>query len=65
VTIDKGAGDIDIGANPSADGADGDEGVDDSANKVSGVNIVLASNLQPTNFDKKGYQGYIKDYMKT
>ncbi|XP_056004828.1 translationally-controlled tumor protein homolog isoform X2 [Ostrea edulis] len=64
VTLDKGAGNIDIGANPSAEGGEGDEGVDDSGNKVSGCNIVLASNLQPTQFDKKSYQSYIKDYMK-
>ncbi|XP_061180075.1 uncharacterized protein LOC133188602 [Saccostrea echinata] len=63
VTVSKGAGDINIGANPSAEGGD-DEGVDDSANTESGCNIVLGSKLQPTQFDKKSYQQYIKDYMK-
>uniref|UniRef100_A0A7S2RXI2 TCTP domain-containing protein n=1 Tax=Mucochytrium quahogii TaxID=96639 RepID=A0A7S2RXI2_9STRA len=64
VTEDRGAGDVNIGGNPSAEGGDEDGGTDDSGNKVSGCNIVLASKLSPTQFDKKSYQVYIKDYMK-
>jgi hypothetical protein len=54
-------GDVDIGANPSAEGGD-DEGVDPSS--VSGVNIVLANRLVETTFKKKDYQIHIKDFMK-
>jgi len=55
-------GDIQIdGANPSAEEAseDTDEAVE------SGVDIVLNHRLQETfAFDKKGYMGYLKEYMK-
>lgn len=54
-------GEVDIGANPSAEGG-GDEGVDPSS--VSGVNIVLANRLVETAFTKKDYQVHIKDFMK-
>ena len=40
----QGAVDVDIGANPSAEGADADEGVDDQAVKV--VDIVDTFRLQ-------------------
>lgn len=40
----QGAIDVDIGANPSAEGADDDEGVDDQAVKV--VDIVDTFRLQ-------------------
>lgn len=53
-------GDVDIGANPSADG--GDEGVDDSAQQV--INLVHSFRLQQTSFDKKSYLTYLKGYMK-
>ncbi|XP_022068796.1 translationally-controlled tumor protein homolog [Acanthochromis polyacanthus] len=50
-----------IGANASA------EEVQESneSSTVSGIDIVLNHNLRETSFDKKGYQTYIKDYMKT
>jgi len=50
-----------IGGNASADGQNEDEGCADG--DVSGINIVLANRLQPTPFDKKSYQIYIKGYM--
>ena len=39
-----------------------DEGAEDGV--VSGVDVVLAGNLQETQFDKDGYKVYIKEYMK-
>ena len=54
-------GDIDIGANPSAEG--GDDDVEEGAQTVN--NIVNSFRLQPTAFDKKSYMSYIKGYMKT
>jgi len=48
------------GANPSAEEAD--EGTEEGAE--SGVNIVLDNRLVETGFDKKGYTGYLKEYMK-
>ncbi|CAL9170225.1 unnamed protein product [Musa hybrid cultivar] len=56
----KGAIDVDIGANPSAEGGE-DEGVDDSAVKV--VDIVDTFRLQAT-FDKKQFVTYMKRYIK-
>lgn len=53
-------GDIDIGANPSAEGA-GDD-VEDGSRTVN--NIVEAFRLQETMFDKKSFVSYIKGYMK-
>ncbi|ODM93229.1 Translationally-controlled tumor protein [Orchesella cincta] len=55
-------GDIQIdGANPSAEEAD--EGTEEGVE--SGVDIVLNHRLQETfAFDKKGYMGYLKEYMK-
>ncbi|XP_062302432.1 translationally-controlled tumor protein homolog [Osmerus eperlanus] len=50
-----------IGGNASAEG--GDEGC--AGSTVSGVDIVLNSNLQETTpYDKKAYSGYIKKYLK-
>ena len=51
---------FDIGANP----AEGEENevVDDSQETV--INIVHVFKLTETFFDKKGYMGYIKSYMK-
>ena len=51
-----------FGGNASAEGVE-DEGADNSTSQ-SGCNIVLANRLVEVNFDKKGYQVYIKDYMK-
>ncbi|KAI9504061.1 hypothetical protein GGI25_001386 [Coemansia spiralis] len=53
-------GDVDIGANPSAEEAE--EGVDNTENTVN--NVVHAGRLQQTQFDKKTYMTYIKGYMK-
>ncbi|THH32921.1 hypothetical protein EUX98_g1309 [Antrodiella citrinella] len=59
VTVKSGA-DIDIGANPSAE--EQDEALEEGATQVN--NIVHSFRLQSTNFDKKGYLGYLKGYMK-
>ncbi|KAI9481075.1 MAG: translationally controlled tumor protein [Benjaminiella poitrasii] len=59
ITISE--GDIDIGANPSAEG--GDEDVDSTSETVN--NVVYSFRLSPTSFDKKSYMTYIKGYMKT
>ncbi|PPQ98542.1 hypothetical protein CVT24_004033 [Panaeolus cyanescens] len=53
-------GDVDIGANPSAE--EQDEGVEDGAQTVN--NVVHSFRLQPTSFDKKSYLSYLKGYMK-
>lgn len=55
-------GDVDIGANPSAEGGAEDEGADSTAQTVN--NVVYSFRLSPTNFDKKSYMTYIKGYMK-
>ncbi|KAG0675966.1 Ribosome associating protein [Pichia californica] len=52
--------DVDIGANPSADGAD--EDVEDGVETVN--NVVYSFRLQQTAFDKKSFLTYIKSYMK-
>ncbi|KAG1207831.1 hypothetical protein G6F35_010939 [Rhizopus arrhizus] len=49
-------GDIDIGANPSAEG--GDEGVESTSQTVN--NVVHSFRLVETQFDKKSYMTYIK-----
>ncbi|KAI7855024.1 translationally controlled tumor protein [Circinella umbellata] len=53
-------GDVDIGANPSAEG--GDEGVEEGAQTVN--NVIHSFRLTETAFDKKSYMSYIKGYMK-
>ncbi|KAI8391496.1 Mss4-like protein [Radiomyces spectabilis] len=53
-------GDVDIGANPSAEG--GDEGVESTTQTVN--NVVYSFRLTETSFDKKSYMVYIKGYMK-
>ncbi|CCC71605.1 hypothetical protein NCAS_0H02950 [Naumovozyma castellii] len=58
--IKVGGGDIDIGANPSAE--DGGDEVDDGSEVVN--NVVYTFRLQPTGFDKKSFLTYIKGYMK-
>lgn len=59
VTVSTG-GDIDIGANPSAEDA-----AEDSESGVETVNnVVYSFRLQQTQFDKKSFVGYIKGYMK-
>jgi len=58
----RGACDVDIGANPYAEGGE-DEGVDDSAVKV--VDIVDVFKLQEQlAFDKKQFLGFVKRYIK-
>merc|ERR1712080_94831 len=51
---------VDTGANASAEEAE--EAVEDAETKVN--NIVHSFRLQSTNFDKKGYLGYLKGYLK-
>lgn len=53
-------GDVDIGANPSAE--DAEEGTESSAQTVN--NVVYSFRLTETSFDKKSYMTYIKGYMK-
>ena len=53
-------GDVDIGANPSAEEAE--EGTESSAQIVN--NVVYSFRLSETVFDKKSYMTYIKGYMK-
>ncbi|KAJ8529548.1 hypothetical protein K7X08_036383 [Anisodus acutangulus] len=59
----QGAVAVDIGANPSAEGGDEDEGVDDQAVKV--VDIVDTFRLQEQpSYDKKQFVAYMKKYIK-
>ncbi|XP_020583475.1 translationally-controlled tumor protein homolog [Phalaenopsis equestris] len=59
----QGALNVDIGANPSAEGAEEDEGVDDQAIKV--VDIVDTFRLQEQpSFDKKQFVTFMKRYIK-
>ncbi|KAI8580680.1 hypothetical protein K450DRAFT_236794 [Umbelopsis ramanniana AG] len=53
-------GDVDIGANPSAE--DGEEASESSSQTVN--NVVYSFRLTETSFDKKSYMTYIKGYMK-
>ncbi|XP_057772339.1 translationally-controlled tumor protein homolog [Salvia miltiorrhiza] len=59
-----GSVDVDIGANPSAEGGGEDEGVDDQAVKVVDIVDTFRLQEQPP-FDKKQFIGYIKKYIKT
>ncbi|KAI8642252.1 translationally-controlled tumor protein [Parasitella parasitica] len=56
------ADNIDIGANPSAEGGDDEEVADSNTEKVN--NVVYSFKLAPSTFDKKTYMSYIKGYMK-
>lgn len=58
--VNVGGGDVDIGANPSAE--DAEEGVEDGSETVN--NVVYSFRLQQTQFDKKSFLVYIKGYMK-
>ena len=51
-----------FGGNASAEG--GDDETADGAVSRTGCNIVIVNFLTKTGFDKKGYQVYMKDYMK-
>ena len=59
----QGAIDVDIGANPSAEGAGEDEGVDDQAVKVVDIVDTFRLQEQPP-LDKKLFIAYIKKYIK-
>ncbi|KAK4545217.1 hypothetical protein LTR36_003396 [Oleoguttula mirabilis] len=59
--ITLGADNVDIGANPSAEGGD-DEGGDDTATTV--IDIVHSFRMNETQFDKKAYLSHLKGYMK-
>ncbi|KAH9608728.1 hypothetical protein KSS87_007681, partial [Heliosperma pusillum] len=58
----QGAVDVDIGANPSAEGGE-DEGVDDQAVKVVDIVDTFRLQEQPA-FDKKTFVGWVKKYIK-
>lgn len=53
-------GDVDIGANASAEEAD--EALEDGAATVN--NVIYSFRLQETQFDKKSFLTYLKSYMK-
>ncbi|KAG8090291.1 hypothetical protein GUJ93_ZPchr0011g27077 [Zizania palustris] len=59
----QGAIDVDIGANPSAEGAGDDEGVDDQAVKVVDIVDTFRLQEQPA-FDKKQFVTFMKRYIK-
>ncbi|XP_054804912.1 translationally-controlled tumor protein homolog [Prosopis cineraria] len=59
----KGAVDVDIGANPSAEGGGEDEGVDDQAVKVVDIVDTFRLQEQPA-FDKKQFLVFMKRYIK-
>ncbi|KMZ66453.1 hypothetical protein ZOSMA_29G01040 [Zostera marina] len=59
----QGAVDVDIGANPSAEGADEGEGVDDQTVKVVDIVDTFRLQEQPP-YDKKLFVTYIKRLIK-
>lgn len=59
----QGAIDVDIGANPSAEGADDDEGVNDQTSKVVDIVDTFRLQEQPP-FDKKQFVTWVKRYIK-
>ncbi|XP_038991744.1 translationally-controlled tumor protein homolog [Hibiscus syriacus] len=59
----QGTVNVDIGANPSAEGAEEDEGVDDQAVKVVDIVDTLRLQEQPP-FYKKQFIAYIKKFIK-
>ncbi|KAK3082214.1 hypothetical protein LTS18_010631 [Coniosporium uncinatum] len=59
--ITVGAENIDIGANPSAEGGD-DEGAEDGSQTV--IDVVHSFRLNETSFDKKSYLSHLKGFMK-
>ncbi|XP_021772864.1 translationally-controlled tumor protein homolog [Chenopodium quinoa] len=61
--IVKGGVDVDIGANPSAEGAGEDEGVDDQAVKVVDIVEIFRLQEQPA-YDKKQFVAWVKRYIK-
>ena len=61
--VGQGAIDVDIGANPSAEGGGDDEGVDDQAVKVVDIVDTFRLQEQPP-FDKKQFVTFMKRYIK-
>ncbi|XBW37191.1 hypothetical protein QEN19_002770 [Hanseniaspora menglaensis] len=59
--VKVGGDNVDIGANPSAEG--GDDELEEGQEIVN--NVVYSFRLQSTGFDKKSFLTYIKGYMKT
>lgn len=59
----QGAVDVNIGANPSAEGAADDEAVDDQAVKVVDIVDTFRLQEQPA-FDKKQFVTFMKRYIK-
>ncbi|GLT32495.1 hypothetical protein SLA2020_071600 [Shorea laevis] len=59
----QGAVDVDIGANPSAEGGEEDEGVDDQAVKVVDIVDTFRLQEQPP-FQKKEFMAYVKKFVK-
>ncbi|KAF6154111.1 hypothetical protein GIB67_009811 [Kingdonia uniflora] len=59
----QGAVDVNIGANPSAEGGGDDEGVDDQTVKVVDIVDTFRLQEQPT-FEKKQFVTFIKRYIK-
>ncbi|KAG4157305.1 hypothetical protein ERO13_D02G054800v2 [Gossypium hirsutum] len=59
----QGAIDVDIGANPSAEDADEDEGVDDQSVKVVDIVDTFRLQEQPP-FDKKQFVVFMKKFIK-
>ncbi|KRY03090.1 Translationally-controlled tumor -like protein, partial [Trichinella patagoniensis] len=59
----QGAINVDIGANPSAEGADEGEGVDDQAVRVVDIVDTFRLQEQPA-FDKKQFVTFMKRYIK-
>jgi len=55
--------DVDIGANASAEGADGDDGVEKSEAQTV-INLVHSHSLQSVKLDKKEFKAVIKSYWK-
>ncbi|KAK5132374.1 hypothetical protein LTR08_009145 [Meristemomyces frigidus] len=53
---------IDIGANPSAEGGGDDEG--DESNAQTVIDVVHSFRLNETQFDKKAYLSHLKGFMK-
>lgn len=60
ITVKEGC-DVDIGANPSAEGGE-DEAMEEGMKTVN--NVIFSFRLTETSFDKKSYMTYIKGYMK-
>ncbi|CAN6587503.1 unnamed protein product [Malus baccata var. baccata] len=64
VMVVQGAVDVDIGANPSAEGGGEDEGVDDQAVKVVDIVDTFRLQEQPP-YDKKQFVTWVKRYNQT